>query len=248
MSRFATTLENSLDITSDDGSSLSSEVSPLTSREPSSSDLKTLEGAANEDTNLKKPRKYVTLEDRSKAPSSLYLSMGIILIAHFCGNIWSLHVASNWKDSIVDAGRIVIYVITYLKELTQDALNGKIENWMEFGKVCIFTGLVGSFLYVLIIAPLRAGFWTGAQSSKHKMHRYMGLAYLFQYFAAWAQYLANYEAAKDSYLPHFIALNGRFWITMCSASMICGFEMTGSIRYKNISIWCFVWFPHCFGL
>jgi len=36
----------------------------------------------------------------------------------------------------------------------------------------------------------------------------MGLAYLFQYFAAWVHYLGNYEAAKDSYLPHFIALNG----------------------------------------
>jgi len=107
-----------------------------------------------------------------------------------------------------DAGETTLNTLTYLKDLTSDALQGKVENWREFGQVCIFTALVGSLLYVLLIAPLRAGFWTGSRSTKHKMHRYMGLAYLFQYFAAWTQYLANYEAAKDSYLPHFIALNG----------------------------------------
>jgi hypothetical protein len=188
----------------DDSSSTSSSgASPLASREPSSSDLKSL---AHDDA---KPKAHVTLKDRSKIPNSLYLSLSLILTAHMCGNIWSVHVISNWANSMQDAWHITVDVLKYLHELTLDALQGKVENWFEFGQVCAFTALVGCMLYVLLIAPLRAGFWTGSRSTKHKMHRYMGLAYLFQYYAAWTQYLAHYESAKDSYLPHFIALNGR---------------------------------------
>jgi hypothetical protein len=35
--------------------------------------------------------------------------------------------------------------------------------------------------------------------------------YLIQYGAAWTHYLTNYEEAKDTYLTHFIALNGMIW-------------------------------------
>lgn len=203
-----------LDSISEDDSCSSSDFSPLASRESSNDDLKSMARSDKEETS--NPKKHLTLEDRSKAPSSLYLSLSLILTAHICGDIWSFRVVSNWAGAMLDAGKITVDILRYLGDLTNDALHGKVENWVEFGQVCIFTGLIASLLYVLLIAPLRAGFWTGSRSTKHKLHRYMGLAYLFQYYAAWAQYLANYEAAKDSYLPHFIALNGTYICVLAS--------------------------------
>eukprot|EP00429_Kryptoperidinium_foliaceum_P001058 CAMPEP_0176007844 /NCGR_PEP_ID=MMETSP0120_2-20121206/3441_1 /TAXON_ID=160619 /ORGANISM="Kryptoperidinium foliaceum, Strain CCMP 1326" /LENGTH=345 /DNA_ID=CAMNT_0017340615 /DNA_START=113 /DNA_END=1147 /DNA_ORIENTATION=- len=186
---------------SENGTASSS--SPTVSRESSSSDLK---AKGKEDTD--QAQKFATLQDRAKAPNSLYLSLTLILTAHFCGDIWSTRVVTNWSNSMMDGAIITVDTLKYLRDLTMDALQGNVKNWLEFGQVCVFTGLVASLLYVLLIAPFRAGFWTGSRSTKHKMHRYMGLAYLLQYFMAWAQYLANYESAKDSYLPHAIALNG----------------------------------------
>lgn len=185
----------------------------MASRESSNADLKAMVDSQQrqqhtEDLN-KSIKKPASLQDRSKIPSSFYLSVGLIITAHICGNIWSLRVLYNWAKSMRDAGNITFDTLNYLRDLTSKALHGNVDNWLECGQVSIFTALVGSLLYVLLIAPLRAGFWTGPRSTKHKMHRYMGLAYLIQYFAAWTQYLSNYEAAKDSYLPHFIALNGR---------------------------------------
>lgn len=152
--------------------------------------------------------KVKSLKDRAKVPGSLYLSMALVSTAHYCGDIWSPSVLQNWMDSMVDGGRITTKASQYLKGLTKDAMQGKIDSWYDFGRVCVFTGLVTALLYVLFVAPFRAGFWTGSRSSKHKMHRYMGLAYLIQYFVAWAQYIGNYDAARQSYLSHFIALNG----------------------------------------
>lgn len=185
--------------------------SPFASRESSNSDLKSMgdNHVVVEKVTIETPKKPVSLKDRSKIPNSFYLSVSLILTSHLCGDIWSQHVVLNWVESMRNAGEIIWNVLIHMQNLANDAARGKIENWVEFGQVCIFTGLVGSLLYVLFVAPLRAGFWTGSGSSKHKVHRYMGLAYLIQYFAAWTQYLANYESAKGSYLPHFIALNGR---------------------------------------
>lgn len=190
--------------TSSDNGSVSAST-PTPSRHSSTSDLK--KNGIGDDGNAVK--KFATLKSRAEAPNSLYLSLSLILTAHLCGDIWSVRVISNWSSSIKDGAVITIETLKYLRDLTYDASQGNITNWMEFGQVCISTLLVASLLYVLLIAPLRAGFWTGSRSTKHKAHRYMGLAYLFQYFMAWAQYLANYESAKDSYLPHFIALNGK---------------------------------------
>jgi hypothetical protein len=39
----------------------------------------------------------------------------------------------------------------------------------------------------------------------------MGLAYLIQYGLAWVEFCTNYERSANSFLPHFIALNGAVW-------------------------------------
>jgi hypothetical protein len=74
---------------------------------------------------------------------------------------------------------------------------------------CIASLIIGGILYVLVYAPLRAGMWTGQRARKHVIHRYMGLAFLIQYGAAWVEFMTNYEnGGKDSFLPHFISTNG----------------------------------------
>lgn len=227
----------------------SSTSSPLASRESSNSDLKSMVDDNHQSEQIvvaiKKP---VSLDDRSRIPNSFYLSASLVLTAHFCGNIWSQRVVLNWAESMQDAGKISWNVFIFLRDLTNDAFHGKIENWVEFSQVFIFTGLVVSLLYVLLIAPLRAGFWSGSRSSKHKMHRYMGLAYLVQYFAAWTQYLANYESAKGSYLPHFIALNGRWKRGLQQTKRRHRFAQTGVKMHswhRKLTDWPNSWFPRC---
>jgi hypothetical protein len=55
-----------------------------------------------------------------------------------------------------------------------------------------------------------ARFWTEPRTSKLKIHLYMGLAYLVQYFLAWVDKFVsnNDDPTKDNIIPHFIALNG----------------------------------------
>lgn len=192
--------EETVETVSEDGSN----ANAVASRESSSSDLKTMgkDGGPQ--------RKIVSLEERGKIPNSFYLSVTLILTMHFCADIWSPHVLQDWVNSMHMAGIATRDTLVYLRDLTQAVFEGKITDWAECGKAFIFTGLVGSLLYVLFVAPFRAGFWTGSRSSKHKMHRYMGLAYLVQYFAVWTNFLVNYESTQNSYLSHFIALNGRY--------------------------------------
>jgi hypothetical protein len=96
----------------------------------------------------------------------------------------------------------------------QVAACGEVDSWSKFLFAYIIAALVAFLLYVLIGAPLRAGFWTGRKAMRHKMHRYMGLSYLLQYGPAWVVYCTHYEQAKDSYLLHFIAINGMNWGVM----------------------------------
>ena len=75
--------------------------------------------------------------------------------------------------------------------------------------VSIISVLLGCIFYVLVGAPLRAGLWTGQKSTKHMLHRYMGLFFLIQYSLAWVEFLTDYETAKTTYFTHSITLNGR---------------------------------------
>ena len=186
---------------SDESSSDGSSSTPLASREPSVTDLKSLGTEP-------KPAKKLSLKERGKIPSSFYLSVTIIITAHFIGGIWSLETLKNWSKAMTSSGSTAYDTMVYLRGLMQAAFTGEMDNWQNFLYVCVITALVGSLVYVLLIAPFMAGFWTGRRSRRHKIHRYMGLLYLFQYAAAWIQYLTDYENAKDSYISHFIAING----------------------------------------
>jgi hypothetical protein len=154
---------------------------------------------------------------------SFYMSSAIILTAQFVGDVWSIDTLKNWLLAMKTAGISTRDTLAYLRDLTQAAARGEVDSWSEFIFACAITGLVACLLYVLIGAPLRAGFWTGRKARRHKMHRYMGLSYLLQYGAAWVVYCTHYEQAKDSYLSHFIAINGMNWgfdVVMISPSCL----------------------------
>eukprot|EP00934_Nitzschia_sp_Nitz4_P007058 Nitzschia sp. Nitz4//scaffold11_size288233//32975//36366//NITZ4_000735-RA/size288233-augustus-gene-0.99-mRNA-1//1//CDS//3329533957//7048//frame0 len=176
--------------------------------ESASEDGSTSQTAAPPPTSDEPVKQAVSLADRAKIPNSLYLSITIVLTAHYCGNIWSNHVLQNWLTSMSDAYINTNSVLLYTKDVMQAFFEGKVEDWTEFAKVCVLTSLIGSLLYVVVGAPLLAGFWTGTRAAKHLFHRYMGLLYLAQYFAVWMLYLTKYEVVRNSYLAHFIALNG----------------------------------------
>ena len=188
-----------------------SSVTPFASRESSSSDLSALNNTSNNNntSGSKPPKKLTTLQERSKVPYSLYVTLAIIGIAQAAGNFWSRNTLESYWNDMSNAGTSLMEMLTYIRSLMEEVWTTRqIKDWKEFMYVGIITTLVASLMHVLIGAPLKAGVWTGPRSRKHKLHRYMGLLYLIQYGAAWIHYLTNYEEAKSTYLTHFIALNG----------------------------------------
>jgi hypothetical protein len=186
--------------------------SPVVSREASASDLKSLahqEESTSMSTSTSTPNTK-TLKDRSKIPYSFYVTLTVILTAHYVLGLWSVHTLQNWKESMVHAGGATRDAMVYLRLLMERVVDTHSStDWKEVATAAIATTLIGTALYVLIGAPLRAGFWTGSRSTKHMIHRYMGMAYLLQYFAVWIEFVTNYDHhAADSVLPHFIAVNG----------------------------------------
>lgn len=191
-------------IADDTASNSSGEVSPLASREGSSADLKRM------DSDTSQPTKPKSLKERGKTPISFYVTLANLAALQYTAGIWSLETLTDWRDSMVMAGYSTRDAMAYLRDMMENVYSGNVDDWKEVVYVSIVTMLIASTLYVLIVAPFRAGFWTGPRTSKHKIHRYMGMAYLIQYFAAWIEFYRNSGNldSKDSVLPHFIALNG----------------------------------------
>jgi hypothetical protein len=200
--------DNDVTVLIDETSSDSSgdEATPLTSREASDLDLKTL----NDTTQQESLKQRKSLEERGKIPFTLYVVLANVAALQYAAGIWSLETLTDWRDSMVTAGYSARDALVYLRDMMESVYRGKVDDWKEVGFVSVVTLLIACTLYVLIVAPFRAGFWTGPRTSKHKIHRYMGMAYLIQYFAAWIEYYrySNDYGRKDSVLPHFIALNG----------------------------------------
>jgi hypothetical protein len=155
-------------------------------------------------------RRMMTLAERRKIPPSLYCSVAVILGGQYFSGMWTVETPKIWLSSFVTSAKKCWELLAFLRDFMQAAAAGEITDMTELAKVTIITLIVASLFYVLIGAPLRAGFWTGRRSTKHLMHRYMGLAYLVQYAFAWVEYLTNYEDGfRLSFLTHTIALNGK---------------------------------------
>jgi hypothetical protein len=179
-------------------------VSPNTSN---SKDFVGLEQKA-----ITKGRPKMTLKDRSKIPASAYVTVGIIFGLQYFSGLYAniTHVLASLKDSVATSSRTLYDTIVYLRDLCQSIASGNAQdNPRDYACAFIFCVLVGCLVYVLLVAPLRAGMWTGTRAKRHKVHRYFGLAFLIQYALAWIEYLTNYEDGyRNSYLVHTIAING----------------------------------------
>jgi hypothetical protein len=83
---------------------------------------------------------------------------------------------------------------------------------MSIPRTLLVLAIVASLAYVFVIAPARAGLWSYPKAKKHKIHRFMGRCFLFQYTLAWVEYFNSDEGdtfrAGSSYIPHAVALNG----------------------------------------
>ena len=162
------------------------------------------------------PTKVKSLKERSRIPNSFYCTViGYVALAYF-GNVFRVETLESWVNSMRLSMDKVYESLVYSQALAQTLVSGKKEEESvrppvsEYLQVSFITLSVLSLLYIFVWAPFRAGFWTGTRSTKHVVHRYMGLAYMAQYFLAWFEFSTLYEeSGKDSFLPMFIALNGK---------------------------------------
>ena len=151
-----------------------------------------------------------SLKDRSKIPTSFYITViGYLGIAYY-GNVFRIETLQSWIASMLSSTDKFQESLVYSQQVAQTLVTGEYRPLSEYLQVSFITLSVLSLLYIFVWAPLRAGFWTGSRATRHVIHRYMGLAYMAQYFLAWFEFATNYEEkGKDSFLPMFIALNGK---------------------------------------
>lgn len=175
------------------------------------------------------PRK--SLKDRSKIPNSFYITViGYVAFAYY-GNVFRLETLESWVSSMTKSWDKFQESLVYSQQVANTLVTGEYRPVSEYLQVSFITLSVLSLCYIFVWAPLRAGFWTGSRAGRHVIHRYMGLAFMAQYFMAWFEFSTNYEeTGKDSYLPMFIALNGKCeGVTVAAAVAAYSWRLTASV-------------------
>jgi len=214
----------------DDMTSASSSVSSSTPPSPNASetDLKDIiKTTQQQHSAVGAKRRVKSLSERSKVPMSFYASMAIVCGLQCFSGMWQYETIESWAHSITQSAVTTYGLLEYLRDLCRSALDAGSSSSIEeddgakptadYVRAVFVTALLFCVSYVFLIAPFRAGLWTGPRSRKHKLHRYMGLAFLLQYALAWVEFVTNYHGAKSSYVPHVIALNGtctKPWISL----------------------------------
>jgi hypothetical protein len=177
---------------------------PVSSANSSSNDLKGLEGKA-----ISIPaRASLSLKERSRIPASLYVTLLSAYALQGCAGVWTLDTLVSYKESIVTSLSTLAGMLAYGGTVLQSLVDGTYLSAWEYAAFAVVWACVISLLVVFIIAPFRAGVWTGKRATRHRIHRFMGLAYMFQYSMAWVEFLTNYESATRSHLPLFVTING----------------------------------------
>jgi hypothetical protein len=178
---------------------------PTPSANSSSDDLKALEAKA---TISKPTRSSLSLKERSKIPASLYMTLLCVYGLQWCSGVYTVESFVSYKNSIVTSLSTVMGSFSYCSVVLQSLVEGKYLSAREYVTFALVAACVLSLVVVFFVAPFRAGVWTGKRATRHRIHRFMGLAFMFQYTLAWVEFLTNYEAATSSHLPIFIAVNG----------------------------------------
>jgi hypothetical protein len=161
-----------------------------------------------------------SLKDRSQIPYSFYITFGTIIGLQYFGGLYQYTTLQSWYQSIHVSIRQMIELLHYtqtvllspptLTSTTSAAatITTVATTWTEYIFVMtIWCAVIVPLTYVFLIAPYRAGFWTGRKSKRHVFHRYMGLSYLLHYVMAWIEF-GTQSTSKTSYLCHIIAVMG----------------------------------------
>ena len=181
--------------------SSSAESTPPPSRPSSRSDLNKMASPSISNK---------TLASRSKVPFSMYIIVFVIFGSQNSGGVYTSEVFQSVIHSLKTSAVALATYCEYLRDLTKAVATGRTTEPHEVITSAFATAFASAVLYILLYIPFRAGMWTGQRARRHKVHRYMGLSFLILYFAAWIEFFANYEnGGKDSYLAHFISLNGK---------------------------------------
>ena len=152
-----------------------------------------------------------SLADRSKIPTSFIVSIVSVVWMHVFAGTFNGATLDSISGSYQTAMSQLRNLVTYCNYLTQSLLSGAEDGpeASEYMVTAVVTLAVAWVTYVLFLAPLWGGFWTGPRAKRHVIHRYMGLLYLMQYPLAWIELARSYDTARESYLPHLITLNGK---------------------------------------
>ena len=174
---------------------------PSSSPSSSYSDLKAL------DAPLLKRKSF---QDRKKIPKSIYITAALAASLQLFSGLWATSTLEGWMQSVKESSTTTSQFIIDSLQLVKATAQGEVRDPYQLLKAGLVFALTMSLGYVFLWAPFRAGMWTGTKARKHKVHRYMGLFFMIQYFYAWVEFCTNYrEGESKRILPHSIALNGK---------------------------------------
>lgn len=169
-----------------------------------------------------KINKHKSLKQRSKVPSSFYLTVVLVLAQSYASGILNFPASTTICTAVYGSFHYSFqilstcnYSIIYFWFTQQGG-----HSMIEYAKLLGLAFAIVSSFKILFVAPFKAGMWTGERAKRHVIHRYMGLLFLIQYSLAWVEFTSNYEVYKLSYLPFTIALNGKV-IFLCHI-LSCG--------------------------
>lgn len=154
-----------------------------------------------------------SLQERSKIPNSFYVTFGTIVGLQYFSGMWRLETLQRWyislKDSSFTVGALLVYTRDFLITALSKSNTTTTLHWTEYVQTTAIATMCLFLFFVFVVAPARAGFWTGRRARRHLIHRYMGISFLVHYALAWVEYFTNYEQSRSSYLIHIVALNGK---------------------------------------
>jgi len=181
---------------------------PILSNNSSSSDLETM---AKQDVPKVAASKGKSLKERSQIPYSFFVTFGTILGLEYCSGMWRVETLERWYSSLKESALTAGELMSYTRNLAKNAVSSDASDtveWAEYARTATVALFCLFLFFVFVVAPARAGFWTGRRARRHLIHRYMGISYLLHYALAWVEFFTNYEASRTSYLVHIIAVNG----------------------------------------
>ncbi len=153
---------------------------------------------ASADVSSKKTKVgFQTLKERARIPPGIYFSTFLVVSLFYSSGI----ITKSMSDVVPGVQKSIEYVMGDVKRrmtlLLLSFTSGGLESCNTVNQCFSITtdskgwifksishilvaAVIGSIYYLLVVKPFRAGMWTGARAQRHRVHRYMGLLFLFE--------------------------------------------------------------------